>query len=213
MMLLGTGIIGGVRPASVLYADGFGTTSNASSYTFNGRATGTEDSSRILILWLLYGFVLSGSVSSVTVGGSAMNAQAAPLSGSGIYTLPWPTGTTANFVVTGSSTFTSIAAHVFAAYDLKSETIRASNGAAFGGSPRSTSFNVMKNGIAIGITAGPTNGTYGWTGLTKSSEFTYNPGNVVETSAACGAFASAQSPLAISTTYGGNHSCQGASFR
>ena len=211
-MMLGTGIIGGLKDATVVFGDTAATVSNGSSYSFTGRNLGAANAKRTIIVYGTYSFLVSGSITGFTLDGTPMNARTPALGGAFLYTLPWSTGTTGTFAVTGSSVFSAMGFSIWAAYDLKSEVPTATAGASFGSSPRSTSINVQKGGIVVGIAVGPNNGNFSWTGLTKDTEFLYNPGSVKQ-SPGSGAFAAAQSPLSVQTTYGGNHSAQVAAFR
>lgn len=217
-MNLGTGIIGAPRPPPFAYVDGAASSSNATSYNFGTRAIGVANSHRVLVVLLAYGYLTSGTFGDITVGGVAMTQRAAYNGATNrVFTLPYPTGTTANVTVTSASgTFQGCRWQMWSAYGLASETPLDSNFIAFG-NPNSISLAVQSGGFIVGAASGSvanTSGGYTWsgTGVGEDNEFLGDVSNVSRYGAAH-ALISATGTQSIQSASGGNHQTLAASFR
>jgi hypothetical protein len=214
---LGTGIIGGPKAASVVYASfGMSASNPASSYTFSSRNTGTASAKRTMVLMLTWAPMTSGTFGDCQIDGNNMSLRASLGGGTQrVYTYPWPTGTTATIVTTiASGDFRYCYWAMWAAYDLKSE------------SPTDTYYDipsianpylgnvdVSAGGIAVGLSADVASGAYTWTGLTEDLDTTGGVSSANRLSAASGAFKQAQTPLNVTTTKSQIHRHALASFR
>lgn len=103
------------KPFSMAYVGLVGayTAGNSSSETYTGVNIGTADPTRILVVSMAganFGGTAAGTT-SVTVDGTPMNAQVnltTSRSPTSIWTLPYPTGATATFVVNHYSATTAV---------------------------------------------------------------------------------------------------------
>lgn len=97
--------------AATLPADAFtasvGSSTSASTFTFSGVNIGTPHPARVVSVSLVATGSISGTISSVTIGGTAaaeLNQTVASTVVLASATLAYPTGTTADIVVTSSVT-------------------------------------------------------------------------------------------------------------
>jgi hypothetical protein len=214
---LGTGIIGAPKPPPFAYVDGAASASNATSYDFGSRAIGTAHKSRVLVMLLAYSYLTSGTFGSVTVGGVTMNLRSS-LGGLGtnrVYTLAYPTGTTANVIATSSSgTFQGVRWQLWSAFKMNSETPLDSDIINFG-NPNQLSLDVQAGGFIVGMASGTAANTstgYTWTGANEDAEFLGDVGNSSRYGAAH-ALVTATGSQNIQSASSGNHGMFAASFR
>jgi hypothetical protein len=211
-MNLGTGIIGGARPAEIVFTHSEQATQSASSYTFSNVPIGTAHASRRLVIWSD-----RGNTSSVTVNGVA----ATFITGTNrCYVIDVPTGTTATIVINAASQ-NHCALVVFAMYYTKSAT-PVSGGVVFltpdTTNPKSTTIGVQKGGVVASFVAGG--------GLGASMTYSFGGNLVTDLSdsqsentcigAGHGAASATDAAWAISVTRSGtnnNFSLQALSFR
>jgi hypothetical protein len=100
----------GFAPVAVTYVGAVGSSSDSSSYTFSAEPIGATADNRVIVV-TVHG-ERNGSaptLTGVTLDGNAMTNVITEIYGSkpttaAIFMLPWPTGTTAEFIVTWSST-------------------------------------------------------------------------------------------------------------
>lgn len=181
-----------------------GTSANG-TYTF-----GTAASDRIIVLGVSYIAGVGNAISAITIGGiSATRIVKVNFVGadtSEIWAAAVPTGTTGNITVTASA-ITAVGISVYAMTGASSSA--AFNTATSTGSGVSLSLNVPASGAAVGIATAVTAGatTFAWTGLTEDTDF--SPAGSVESSAASGNFAAAQTTLTVKATPTPGASSQG----
>lgn len=99
-------------PYTPVLADSVSSTSGLTTYTFTGRNIGTADSNRYVMVCLGWSNSTTRTVSSVTVGGQAATVVATG-SQVAIYRIAYPTGTTADIVVTMSGACTAMSVGLF----------------------------------------------------------------------------------------------------
>lgn len=202
--LIGFGAGSSGVDASVTYVNHYESSSALSSYTFSSCSIGTAATGRRVIV----GIAASGgsaATASVTIGGNAAT-QAEYLDGtasgsvpSGIYILQVDAGTTADIVVTFSSSRTSCGITVLAAYDLLSST-KTFSGNSQANPPSVGSVSCSAGGIIVAQVAiySGTTSTLTWTGLTERYDGAVI--SQISQSVAADAFSSAQSGVTVTAT-------------
>jgi len=167
--LQGAAGIGGIE---FEYQTTLNDTSITSSYTFSSVDIGDASSDRLVIVAASCTQIGSHTVSGVTIGGSAATIHVNPSATffSAIASLVVSSGTTADIVVTTSTTAQRCAIAVWTAKGLDSTTPDGT-GTASGSSP-STSLTTSVGGIGVGIirhnNSSPSDVT--WSGLTERAD-------------------------------------------
>jgi hypothetical protein len=146
------------------------------THTFSAQGIGDASSDRFIAVSTV-GFNLSSTCqpSTLTVGGQATTrlvvSSAVSEGGAGIFltNAPVTTGTTADIVVTFSST--SEEAYIVV-YTVTRNTPLLADTLALRGTSLSGSLDVYARGCVIGIAGFDNTGSYSWTGLTEDFEFT-----------------------------------------
>lgn len=196
--------------ATVVYQTSTGTDSAATTFTYNTQAVGTADGTRIVIVGVTGSGANSRTISSVTLTGNAMTQVVFRESGGGgafvqsaLYALAFPTGTTADVVVTFSGSSGRAVIGVWATYNLLSAT--ATNTYSSVASPMTASMNITAGGIAVGMANGYDNG--GFTSITWSnltSRFNISQASTqLNSGGADAAFSTTQTGLSVSATMNG----------
>lgn len=195
----------GVRAASVSYSVGGSavSTADASSYTFSAVGIGTASSDRtVIVAAFSRNSGNTASISSVTVGGSAATERASAnynISGGssvcGLYTIPYPTGTTADIVVNLPSSYARAGVAVYAVYGLVSVTPSAT-ASATNATTLNLNTNVTEGSVCIGAVYTNPNGSATWTGLTEDLDILIESSNGLTTASAL--LSSAETPRTIS---------------
>lgn len=186
---------------------------NSTSKTFSSVSIGTADSLRYILVGVICLSNGNGSktISSVTVAGNSATLlfQSTPANdGSNNYSvagfalIALPTGTTANIVVTCSGSMYGFCITVWKLINLQSTTPVAT-ATSTNANPLSGSINVSAGGSAFGVTRGDASHSNTWSGITERFDISANMGTL---SGASDDFASAQSPLSISSTITGGAS-------
>lgn len=215
-MNLGTGIIGGAKPASILYVDnGMSASNPATSYTFAGRNLGPEHPKRTLVVMLGWSPLTSGTFGSCRIDGNNMNFHSLGATDPRLYTLPWPTGETGTIQTTiASGNFMFCYFIMWAAYNLKDEAptdtfydIPSISDPYFG------NVDVKPGGVAVGYASRVGGSGFAWTGITEDLNRLGGISNAYRISGASAAFKLAQTPLNVSTTTGTIHRHALAAFR
>jgi len=166
-------------------------TADASSYTFTGVNIGAAASNRTLIVAVFSRNAGStASISSVTVGGSAATQRASAnynISGGssvcGLYTIPYPTGTTADIVVNLPSSYARAGIAVYAVYGLSSE-VPSATASATNAATLNLNTNVTAGSLCIGAVYTNPNGAATWTGLTEDLDILIESSNGLSTASA-----------------------------
>lgn len=165
---------------------------NANSFV--GAAIGTPSPDRILVA-----VVSSGQATpptGVTIDGTAMNSRVNASNHARIFTLAWPSNTTATVALTGSSGTSTNSIELYAMTGASGETPFATATGAGSGS-----LNVPANGVCVGGAwgSGATGGV--WTGLSTRDYLSTTASEVM--TAAHQEFSAAQTSLAVSVTLSG----------
>lgn len=220
-MMLGTGVIGGPKDATISYVDNAMSASNSvSSYNFGTRNIGTAHPSRVLVAVVSWSPMTSGTFGNFQIGGNNASHFSGPGSlsfGSTIlFTLPYPTGTTANVTATiASGSFFLCYWAMWALYDLKTSTPSAwafDNGTS---NPRTSTIDVPAGGVLLGYAGRLNNVAAGftWSGLTEDFDVAGGISSSGKQSGASGAFPAAQTGYSVTTNGGGTHGQLLAAFR
>lgn len=141
---------------------------DGSSYTFTAADIGNASANRCVVVGV--GANAGSSFTSVTLGGSAMTSLVAVSNATtnvgALYILAFPTGATADVVVTCGAAANRCYIGVWSIYNLKSATAVATASATTSGG--SMNVNTSSGGIVIGYHYNGNNvGTPTWTGLTQ----------------------------------------------
>lgn len=221
-MILGTGIIGGARLASVAFASLGMSTSNSSSYNYGSKNIGTANAKRTLIAWLTWSPLTSANFSNISVDGTPMtfrfgNTVSATGATVQIRTLPWPTGTTATITASASASMQFCYWMLWAAYDLTSEVPTDTYSAlGLGANPAVDNIDVSAGGIIIAgcsVLASSSSG-FTWSGVTEDADLTGGISSSSRMSGGSAAYKNAQTPLVVtSNANSANHIKTMASFR
>lgn len=144
--------------AATLPADAFtasaGSATSASSFTFSAVNIGTPHPARVISVSLVANGSTSGTISSVTIGGTAaaeLNQTAASTVVLGTATLAMPTGTTADIVVNSSVTRANGCAIIVHAIYTTDDNQRSIDSSAFstGATSRTASVTVQNGDVLI----------------------------------------------------------------
>lgn len=193
-MFIATAAIGAPLP-SILYT-GFGYDgANRSSYSLGGVAIGTAHAKRTLLIWTNGGNTFLGpsdpnnQVANLTVNGTpGTRVYTAPFTAFGsstttIWVCPLATGTTATIAFSNPAgkDLSFGAAHVFAAYHLRSATPVSANALFSGGGNFSVSQAIptQSNGVIAlwgNEVSGGTAGPFTWTNATEDADTVYSGG-------------------------------------
>jgi len=192
-----------IPDATLSYADRYGDSANQTSYTATGIGIGTAAANRTLIITSTgFGFNTTTRHSSLTVDGSAATAIGTEAVNSEevgrIWVIDYPTGTTADIVLTFDGTQGGCDIGVFAAYGI-STTAHDFQKDQDGGISPSVSLNVPAGGVAVAVGVSQEAAGSTWTGLTERWDDTLQAG--VSGTGAGDAFASVQSGLTVSVDF------------
>lgn len=205
----------GISPATVVYVGTVtGTMSGGATVTLTSAAIGAAAANRCVVLAVSFRTTSGGSnLASATIGGTPTTLLAVGAAGGngasiGFFALVVPTGTTANIVInlTGGGTGATGGVGV---YNIFNQT--ASCPAIFDSKTTITSggtmnVNVPAGGVAI-ATSGDDNGqSLSWSGTGLTTNYNQTVGGAHALSGASGAYASAQTPLAVIGTSSGGGS-------
>lgn len=215
-MMIAGGIIGGAKPATVVFTDDAVDDDNDNAYSFSVNI-GAAHSSR-KVIFAVGTFPLSTALTGITFNGSSVT----PILTEVLLRLcivDAPTGTTATIGVTyAGSGGSGTAVMVWSVYDLKSSTPvdTAQTTLDIGTSAADLSVNTKSGGIVVGATWGGANGTnQTWTGLTEDFENSSSINNFCR-SAASANVDHGESPRTITVTANNTSSARRAivaSFR
>lgn len=182
---------------------------NLDTYTFADRAIGTASSTRLVVVGVVAVNNAGIDISGVTIGGSAGTLVAKDASGetvSGLYQRVVTSGTTAEIVVTASTTGQACGIAVWAIDDYSSSTATdtdANNGA----DPMTDLLNVSAGGVALAVAGCVGGDSASWTGLSEDVDSVFNGSNGIFT-AASSSFATAQTNLTIGPDFAGSNNNQ-----
>lgn len=190
-------------PISVALGGSAVSTADASSYTFSAVGIGTASSDRtVIVAAFARNSGSTASISSVTVGGLSATQQssanynvAGGSSVCGLYTIPYPTGTTDDVVVTLPGTYARAGVAVYAVYGLVSVTPSAT-ASATNATTLNLNTNVTAGSVCIGAVYTNPNGSATWTGLTEDLDILIESANGLTTASAL--LSSAETPRTIS---------------
>lgn len=190
-------------PISVALGGSAVSTADASSYTFSAVGIGTASSDRtVIVAAFSRNSGSTASISSVTVGGSAATKQssanynvAGGSSVCGLYTIPYPTGTTADIVVTLPSSYARAGVAAYAVYGLAS-VVPSATASATNATTLNLNTNVTAGSVCIGAVYTNPNGSATWTGLTEDLDILIESSNGLTTASAL--LTSAETPRTIS---------------
>lgn len=200
-MMIAGGIIGGSKPATVVFTDDAVDHDNRNAYSFTVDI-GTAHPSRRVIFAVGTFTGLGTTVSGITFNGSSVTPiiTEAQLR---LCIVDAPTGATATISVTYSGgEANGTAVMVWAAYNLKSSTPvdTAQNTLSIGTAAADLSVNTKSGGVAVGATWSGANGTnQTWAGLTEDFENSSTINNFCR-SAASENIQLGQSPRTITVT-------------
>lgn len=161
-------------PVDITFTANAEDTGGGTSYTFSSQSIGTADATRIVVVQA-NSVAIAGNINSITVGGISAT-QAVNINGEdnqrlGIWYASVPTGTTADVVVTWSTSMARCGIGVWAMYnadatphDTDTDFHNFSSS-----SPTTLSLNVPANGAVISAAQGSASTlyTYTWSGLTE----------------------------------------------
>lgn len=194
-------------PASLAFQSQYNDSGDLSSYTFSGAALGTAAATRRIVVAVGVANSTPPTVTALTVAGVSAASPVAQLGAAGAFRVSssiWiadvPTGTTGDIVITLSGASFRCGIGVWAVYDLASSTATATGSST--SSTASENVNVSAGGVLIGYSCSFTSGSarsYTWVGPTEDFDVAFDSNNH-SNSGASAAYASAQSPLAISST-------------
>lgn len=184
---------------------------NQTSYTYSGVSLGAASASRRIIVGVVAGDNGDFDLSSVTVGGFAASAMGYRKFDSGglwqvcaLYVIDWPSGTTADVVVTANTgiSYTDIA--IYRAIMPSASPGSVNSGTATGTTDASSTVVVPAGGFAIGVYGhwGSTNAVT-WTGLTEVADVTAE--GSARSSHAAQLFTAAQASLGVSVAASGSN--------
>lgn len=188
-------------------------TADTNAYTFSAEDLGAAASDRNIIVTIMSRSTTGGiTISSVTIGGVSAtitgqtNAGAGPSNVGGIVIAEVPTGTSGDIVVTFSASMLRCGIGVYRATGLTSINASDSDSTNALAAP-SVSLDVPANGFVIGGAATATSTTTTWTELTETFD------GVIESAlthtGALKEYASAQTGLTMTATFGSNSSSIG----
>lgn len=158
--LIGFGA-GGDLPAVVSYIGSNSSPNNNTAYTFTAQNIGTASSDRIVVV----GTTSNGNslgISGITLGGSAMTKIAEGSNSNHfatLYYLAYPTGATADIVVTWGDGKLRCGIVVYTITKALSATPTHSNSAGASSTIVSTTINYNANGVVIGVSHAGANTT------------------------------------------------------
>lgn len=197
-------MLGGANIAEIEFSDSGSSTTDASSYTFSGKALGAALANRRIIVCLMADTAIAGrTISGVSVGGVAGSQVVSVTVGSGsrlneIWIATVPTGTTGDVVVSISGgNINRCAIAVYRAVNISTTAYQTTTDNSGG---LSVSVNVPANGIAVGSGYSVTTTAYNWTGLTEDVDVSVEAQS--RFSAASSAFSAVQSGLTVSVNTG-----------
>lgn len=191
-----------VSSAEVAYISGASDVVNRTVYTFSAQNIGTESADRFVIV-AANGTrnATGGTISGITLGGSAMTLLAGSLDSSNfnysaIYGLAYPTGTTANIVVTYGQAQNSSGIQVYAATGLSSTTPTST--ATSTAVPGALSITCPSGGFVVATSAIRATATFTWASATEVMDEQIDTGtnNFAQT----GAIATSAGALSITAT-------------
>lgn len=194
---------GGGTDATIAFTDGDFQNTVTTAYTFTAKNIGAADSTRIVAVGLARVPNGAQGTISVTIGGVLATQRAASTTATQehaqIWTAPVPTGTTADIVITGTTNHFWVTIAVWAilnATETPTATIIDEDS-----NPATGNLNVAAGGVACSVVVQRSNAspTFTWSGLTENLDAEMDTAGDV-CSMASGAFASAQTPLAVSAT-------------
>lgn len=200
------GVAGVATPATVTFVSSGSGTASAINFTFTAQNIGTAAANRCVVV--VAGWRMSGggatNLTGVTIGGvSATQTALGANNGTsavGIYSLVVTTGTTANIVVSFNGVLVAATGGI-GVYNVINNTTSCPGSA--GGTTITNggtmNVNIVAGGVGIAVGSDNAGSSCTFTGLTK--DFTVAPSQVI-----CGgsaAFASAQTPLAVTITDNG----------
>ena len=178
------------------------TVGSTSSNTFSTQAISTASSTRYVVV----GSIIRGAgitTTAMTIGGVAASSVVASAFADGnlsFWVANVPTGTTADIAVTYSGSTVVSGIGTWATYDLGSTAVF--NSGSSTANPASINLNVPACGVGIGIGLELDNGPNAtWTGLTEDFDAATSGGGRTYTGASK-VFAAAQTPLAVTVTWG-----------
>ena len=186
-------------------------TSGAAANTFSSIAIGDADATRSVILCVQAMYADGQRTVTATVDGSAMTQAAYVGSSDGqdsaIFYKAFPSGTTAEFIVTWSGAINTngMGMTVYKVTNLGSEKDSGGESGAGGTNPFTDSIAVTAGGAAIAISGnndGPSVGTCTWTNLTEDVDVKIN--TYYAYSGASAAISSTSASLAITATWTGS---------
>jgi len=196
------GLVGGRAAAAVSYV-GRNDAGSGSVATFNSQGIGAAAANRTVIISVGQNSGSRPSSPTVTVNGNAATlivARRTDYSTSAsttqaLYAIEVPTGTTANIVVTWSTTVDTTAIGVWAAYGLGS--LSPYDTETSGADPAAMNVDVPAGGIVVGAVFNGNNVAVGtWTGLTENYDQNFR--SFYAHTGACAAYSSAQAPATVS---------------
>jgi hypothetical protein len=173
---------------SISYQENEIDTTNASEYTFTGKAFGAAAARSLVIV----GLSSQGTITAVTIGG--VTATLAVSGGDSqhvhIYYAVVPTVSSGDVVVTFSASTGRCAIHIFAAYNLTSTTPTDTANDTADGSDVSSTIDVSERGVLVAVAVKENNTTCTWTGVTErydqQGEGTHTAGDYTATAAETG---------------------------
>ena len=157
-------------PVTIAYTATAVSTASATVYTFSNQALGTAASDRLIVV---SSDNYDGTTSGITVAGVAATAvvQASGTnSRAGLWQAAVPSGTTGDIVVTLGAGNDRQGIGVWAIYGAANSSANDTATDADSSDPLTVSMDCPANGVMIGVGAGHTTGTkgYSWTNLTEN---------------------------------------------
>lgn len=151
---------------------------NSSSFTITNASVGTEAADRILIFCMAARGASGSSVASftsLTVGGVSATKRIEQnavvdtnyTASSAIYTIPWPTGTTANVAYALSSNRDAVSTSIYAGYGMSSEVPTTTDAFTYTSGTQTRNIPVSSGGQIIGMFTGQAAATT-WGGITEN---------------------------------------------
>lgn len=201
---------GGLLNATITQTDFVKDDTSLTTYTFTTRAIGTADPNRSIVVAVgSPANAANRTISTITLGGSGMNAVGSSFLSSGgggafaevgLYILPFPSGTTATIVVTWSGAADRMAIGIFALYNITSQTPTAIFTS--GANPATGSINISAGGVALAAVFAfhaSSALSYTWAGLTERYDQQFVATNLAY-SGASDQFVTAQTGLTVTAT-------------
>lgn len=198
----------GLAPVGVLsrvYIDKAVSTAVGTVYSFTVSGFGTEASDRYTVLAITHGGTGSQTVSSVTINGAAADLHANVVNGTmsrwqgtclAIAYNPSDDALAVEVTMTGSQSRCTL--DIYAVFAIDSTTPVATISDTDNSNPQTGSLATSIGGIAIGVAAERTVGSYTWSGLTEDSDYQYDTAS--RTSSAASATTSGAS-ISVSSTF------------